>query len=263
AKTLAEAAKPIAAGEKQLEAAARQPGEPSKQPAARASEATAKAADQLEQAAEQIRGEMRRALAQLEQVANDLRRKNYLLETAKRNIADQDRLASLGLLGGLLPMTLAAPLVQASAQAALLQPLKVKLALWHGLNPMLALSALTLALGAAGLLLAACYTLATRTIARPGSDWFYYWIAARIVLEGASPYDLAAWEGAHLRYTGQGSRDPAFPYPPWTAVFLLPLGLFPTRWIGMLWIASMVAGMTVALILTIRPPVPQRRVHAL
>ncbi|WP_322791566.1 putative monovalent cation/H+ antiporter subunit A [Bellilinea sp.] len=58
-------------------------------------------------------------------------------------------LASLGLLAGLLPMTLAAPLVQASAQAALLQPLKVKLALWHGLNPMLALSALTLALGAA------------------------------------------------------------------------------------------------------------------
>lgn len=120
-----------------------------------------------------------------------------------------------------------------------------------------------LALGGTGLLLAACYMLATMTIARPGSDWFYYWIAARIVLEGASPYDPAAWEGAHLRYTGQGSRDPAFPYPPWTAVFLSPLGLFPTRWIGMLWLAGMIAGMTVALILTIRPPVPQRRGHAL
>ncbi len=68
AKTLAEAAKPIAAAEKQLQAAAEQPGEPSKKPAARASEAAAKAAEQLEQAAEQIRGEMRRALAQLEQV---------------------------------------------------------------------------------------------------------------------------------------------------------------------------------------------------
>ncbi len=57
-------------------------------------------------------------------------------------------LASLGLLAGLLPMILAAPLVQASAQAVLLQPYKVKLALWHGLNPMLALSGLTLLLGA-------------------------------------------------------------------------------------------------------------------
>jgi len=35
---------------------------------------------------------------ELEQVAADLRQKNRLLETAKRNIADQDRLASLGLL---------------------------------------------------------------------------------------------------------------------------------------------------------------------
>jgi multicomponent Na+:H+ antiporter subunit A len=57
-------------------------------------------------------------------------------------------LASLGLLAGLLPMILAAPLVQASAQAVLLQHYKVKLALWHGLNPMLALSGLTLLLGA-------------------------------------------------------------------------------------------------------------------
>lgn len=57
-------------------------------------------------------------------------------------------LASLGLLAGLLPMTLTSPLIQASAQAVLLQPYKVKLALWHGLNPMLALSGLTLLLGA-------------------------------------------------------------------------------------------------------------------
>ncbi len=53
---------------------------------------------------------LRNALAQLEQVANDLRRKNYLLETAKRNIADQDRLASLGLLSASVAHELNTPL---------------------------------------------------------------------------------------------------------------------------------------------------------
>jgi signal transduction histidine kinase len=42
--------------------------------------------------------EAEEALARLEDLNSDLTRKNYLLETAKRNIADQDRLASLGLL---------------------------------------------------------------------------------------------------------------------------------------------------------------------
>jgi signal transduction histidine kinase len=54
--------------------------------------------------------DLRNALAQLEQVANDLRRKNYLLETAKRNIADQDRLASLGLLSASVAHELNTPL---------------------------------------------------------------------------------------------------------------------------------------------------------
>lgn len=38
------------------------------------------------------------ALAQIESAAVELRRKNHLLETARRNLADQDRLASLGMM---------------------------------------------------------------------------------------------------------------------------------------------------------------------
>jgi signal transduction histidine kinase len=38
------------------------------------------------------------ALRRLEEVATDLKRKNHLLETARRNMADADRLASLGLM---------------------------------------------------------------------------------------------------------------------------------------------------------------------
>lgn len=42
--------------------------------------------------------ELKTALGQLEEMANDLKRKNHLLETAKQNLASQDRLVSLGLM---------------------------------------------------------------------------------------------------------------------------------------------------------------------
>jgi signal transduction histidine kinase len=50
------------------------------------------------------------ALARLEEVANDLKRKNHLLETAKRNLADADRLASLGMMSAGLAHELNTPL---------------------------------------------------------------------------------------------------------------------------------------------------------
>ncbi len=54
--------------------------------------------------------ELEQALDRLERVAEDLRRKNEMLETAKRNLADQDRLASLGLLSASLAHELNTPL---------------------------------------------------------------------------------------------------------------------------------------------------------
>jgi two-component system NtrC family sensor kinase len=49
-------------------------------------------------------------LQQLAEAAEDLKNKNYLLEAAKRNIADQDRLVSLGLLSASLAHELNTPL---------------------------------------------------------------------------------------------------------------------------------------------------------
>lgn len=46
----------------------------------------------------QNEAELARTLAELERVAGDLKRKNHLLENARRNLADADRLASLGML---------------------------------------------------------------------------------------------------------------------------------------------------------------------
>jgi signal transduction histidine kinase len=54
--------------------------------------------------------ELRRHESDLERVNEDLRRKNELLETAKKNIADQDRLVSLGMLSASVAHELNTPL---------------------------------------------------------------------------------------------------------------------------------------------------------
>ncbi|MDX2132468.1 MAG: ATP-binding protein [Planctomycetota bacterium] len=50
------------------------------------------------------------ALSKLESVATDLRRKNHLLEAARRNLADADRLASLGMMSAGIAHELNTPL---------------------------------------------------------------------------------------------------------------------------------------------------------
>jgi signal transduction histidine kinase len=50
------------------------------------------------------------ALQQVETIAIELKRKNHLLETARRNLADQDRLASLGMLSAGIAHELNTPL---------------------------------------------------------------------------------------------------------------------------------------------------------
>ncbi len=54
--------------------------------------------------------ELATALTQLESTANDLKRKNHLLETAQRNLADADRLASLGVMSAGLAHEMNTPL---------------------------------------------------------------------------------------------------------------------------------------------------------
>lgn len=56
------------------------------------------------------------ALDQLEVVAVELKRKNHLLETARRNLADQDRLASLGMMSAGLAHELNTPLAVLKGQ---------------------------------------------------------------------------------------------------------------------------------------------------
>ena len=57
-------------------------------------------------------------------------------------------LAGLGLLFGIFPAIVSAPLINPAASAAIGEPTDVALALWHGVNPAFLLSVLTLATGA-------------------------------------------------------------------------------------------------------------------
>ncbi|MDX2147249.1 MAG: HAMP domain-containing sensor histidine kinase [Planctomycetota bacterium] len=54
--------------------------------------------------------DLRVAMGELERVANDLKRKNHLLEAAKRNLAEADRLASLGIMSAGIAHELNTPL---------------------------------------------------------------------------------------------------------------------------------------------------------
>jgi signal transduction histidine kinase len=54
--------------------------------------------------------DLAQALATLERVADDLKRKNEMLETARKSLADQDRLASLGMLSASVTHELNTPL---------------------------------------------------------------------------------------------------------------------------------------------------------
>ncbi len=65
--------------------------------------------------------ELTSAMVALEEVAADLKRKNHLLETAKQNLADQDRLVSLGMLSAGVAHELNTPLavLQGSIQKLL------------------------------------------------------------------------------------------------------------------------------------------------
>jgi multicomponent Na+:H+ antiporter subunit A len=108
-------------------------------------------------------------------------------------------LASLGLLLGLAPSLVADWLVSPAATALVGSPQHVELALWHGLNPALVLSAASVAVGA-GLYLVwvrARAPLATATAALPGPErWF---VASLAGVVGVAGVVTGALQNGYLR----------------------------------------------------------------
>lgn len=81
------------------------------------------------------------------------------------------------------------------------------------------------------------------------NDFFCLWSGARIVLQGDSPYDQAAWAAAtgglhpgHDGTPGPSACTTRFAYPLWTAFALIPVGALPLGAAAIVWMALAIAG---------------------
>ncbi|MDW8227745.1 MAG: hypothetical protein RMJ60_08105, partial [Anaerolineales bacterium] len=68
------------------------------------------------------------------------------------------------------------------------------------------------------------------------SDFFTFWLAARLVLEGYNPYLTDIWVGGHHLYGATWIPNQTFIYPLPVALLFLPLGALPLYWAYLLWV---------------------------
>ena len=81
-------------------------------------------------------------------------------------------------------------------------------------------------LAVAGIGLTLTYSIAHHWTPYAKSDFATYWIAGRMALEGASPYDLQAIAQRYADLTGL-SAQPYFSYPPQSLLLFAPIGALP------------------------------------
>lgn len=83
------------------------------------------------------------------------------------------------------------------------------------------------------------------------SDFFQFWAAPRLVLEGADPYDPVAWAGIYAREAAAPVATPPPPgrhiYPLWVALLLLPLGALPFGLAAAGWLVAQLVIVALAL----------------
>ncbi|MCL6554607.1 MAG: glycosyltransferase 87 family protein, partial [Firmicutes bacterium] len=97
---------------------------------------------------------------------------------------------------------------------------------------------------------------------RMRSDFFYYWVAGRMMLSGVSPHDPDAWPQVYFALTGTHSVDLAFPYPPWSVLAALPLALLEPDRAAALWMAVTLGALGLVAVLILQDVPAQRRLHA-
>jgi hypothetical protein len=69
-----------------------------------------------------------------------------------------------------------------------------------------------------------------------GSDFFSFWLAPHLLLQGQDPYRADIWVPAHDTFGAHWISDPTFLYPLPLAVLLLPFGVFPLDVAAVLWV---------------------------
>ena len=84
------------------------------------------------------------------------------------------------------------------------------------------------------------------------SDFFQFWAAPRLLLEGRDPYDPGDWATIYAREARPPVATPPPPgrhiYPLWSAVPLLPLALLPVETAASIWIVAQTAAVGLALV---------------
>jgi hypothetical protein len=98
------------------------------------------------------------------------------------------------------------------------------------------------------------------------NDFMQFWAGARALLVGADPYDASWWSGF---LASQGSvalsRSPAAvasPYPLWTHLALVPLGLLPLALAALVWLVLQAGAIAIGLAALIRVLVRDERRRA-
>lgn len=91
-----------------------------------------------------------------------------------------------------------------------------------------------------GLALLAALTLALALalvdpVNYPNSDFFSFWLAGRLILQGESPYNERIWIEDHYRYNATWISDPTFLYPLPVGLLFVPLGSLPLYPAYVLW----------------------------
>lgn len=113
-----------------------------------------------------------------------------------------------------------------------------------------------IAIVALGLALALATTLALAAADVPGagyrhSDFFQFWAAPRLILEGADPYDPADWASMYAREATAPVATPPPPgrhiYPLWVALLLLPMGALPLSVAAAGWLVAQLVTVALAL----------------
>lgn len=83
------------------------------------------------------------------------------------------------------------------------------------------------------------------------SNFFFFWLAGRMVLDGQNPYDETQYLAGHDAYGVTWKPNKIFPYPLPLSIFMLPLGLMPlsTAYIAWQFLSQVIVAITVWVLL--------------
>jgi hypothetical protein len=75
----------------------------------------------------------------------------------------------------------------------------------------------------------------TSQIDYPNTDFFSYWLGARMIVEGQNPYDEPLWIESHHTFGATWISDRAYLYPLPLAILTSPIGFFPLKQAFTIW----------------------------